>query len=395
MDVRIVALILVASSSSCLVQTEPVEGPPGETGPVGKEGPPGKQGDVGSPGEGASGTPGAHCWDTVKVGGCDPGEDVNGDNTCTPADCLGPTGSQGPVGSQGPDGPQGPQGPIGSVGPSGPAGPLGPAGPQGPPGGGAAPLSVLAGEPIAAADGVYISSIDGKAYRTDAANPDEPVENFVGFSYATTPAGATVDIHTGPVADVFTGLLPGSVYYLSTNGSISSTPGSIFKPIGIAVESTSLYLFPTQSYRQRSYVGQLSIPTPGNNTDVVVPVGFRSKYIRAHGQMLICNSAGQMCQCMIFDSLWDGSTNAGANTIRTPSGSCQYPGNAGVNMSLGYDTTNPSVETSSNSNDSKLTLSVVSVTNRTLTFRLTNTIKTGSGSTNGGTCKLTALVTGG
>lgn len=121
----------------------------------------------------------------------------------------------------------------------------------------------------------------------------------------------------------------------------------------------------------------------------------RSQILPLSAAMIRHNSAGQSCQCLIFDSLWDETANAGATTIRTPSGSCSYPGAAGVNMSMGYDATNPSVETSSGSNDSKLTLSVVSVTNKTLTLRLTNTIKSGSGSTNGAPCKLSALITGG
>ncbi len=75
------------------------------------------------------------CWDLNESGACDlTSEDLNGDLSCSPLDCVGPSGAQGVTGSQGPvgaTGPQGDTGPQGEIGPVGPQGLTGDTGPQG------------------------------------------------------------------------------------------------------------------------------------------------------------------------------------------------------------------------------------------------------------------------
>jgi len=88
-------------------------------------------------------TGGTNCWDTNGNDTCDDEEDVDGDQSCSAADCqglpgptgpAGPTGPQGPTGVHGVTGPTGPQGAAGVTGPPGPTGPSGVTGATGPTG---------------------------------------------------------------------------------------------------------------------------------------------------------------------------------------------------------------------------------------------------------------------
>src|SRR5207245_1592862 len=83
-------------------------GPTGPTGATGATGPTGPTGPTGATGAtGPTGPAGTACWDLNGNGICDipsgpgSGEDVNGDNACTAADCTGATRATGPTGPSG------------------------------------------------------------------------------------------------------------------------------------------------------------------------------------------------------------------------------------------------------------------------------------------------------
>lgn len=64
---------------------------------------------------------------------------------------------------------------------------------------------------------------------------------FIGFALSTAAAGANVSITTAGVVSSLTGLTPFSPYYLAdTAGTISITPGTITRKVGIATDTTHL-----------------------------------------------------------------------------------------------------------------------------------------------------------
>jgi hypothetical protein len=249
-------------------------------------------------------------------------------------------------------------------------------------------MTLIAGQAIFAGDALYIASADGKAYRAESNAAGEKVENFIGFASTAAAIGANVAVKTGPTIDGLSGLSPGSVYYLSSPGAISTIPGFIHKPAGVATGATSLYMFPVQAYRTFVYYGTLPNPAINNVQDFVVTVGFRPRVIAVNGQMLICNAAGSQCECKTFQYSWESTINKGGTWAKGASGSCTSV------TSMGYDTTNPSVQTSSASNDSKLTFLIHSILTNGIVFRLSNTIVSGSGSSNAQMCSVTVHMSG-
>jgi hypothetical protein len=66
-------------------------------------------------------------------------------------------------------------------------------------------------------------------------------ENFIGFSNAAYTDGQTATIQlVGAVDDAQTGLTPGQSYYVQTDGTLSTTPGSPSVFAGTAVAATKI-----------------------------------------------------------------------------------------------------------------------------------------------------------
>lgn len=79
-------------------------------------------------------------------------------------------------------------------------------------------------------------------FRTKA-NTTGSYEGFLGFAYETKTTGLACKITVAGVVTTFSGLSPGTRYYLSdTAGAISTTVGSNTRKVGIAVSATQLLI---------------------------------------------------------------------------------------------------------------------------------------------------------
>jgi hypothetical protein len=250
-------------------------------------------------------------------------------------------------------------------------------------------LTLLAGQALSTGDALYIASADGKAYKTDATFPNEKVENFIGFAASAVAASTNITVKTGPNVDGFAGLIPGSVYYLSSSlGDISTSPSSAFKPVGIATGPSTLYMFPTQAHRTRVVTPTLNLPAIGSWADTAIGVGFRAKVISINGYLGVCNAGGTQCHCITFQVVWEGTVNKGGTWVKSSPSTCNSFGN------LFFSSQDPFVQTTSGSNDAKLTLSVLSVSGTTVVFRLANSIMSGLGSNNTQNASIVVTISG-
>lgn len=83
---------------------------------------------------------------------------------------------------------------------------------------------------------------NGKVYKCDARNATN-VGRFIGFCFTNTTAGNQAPIEISGQTSTQTGMTASSPYYLSdTRGSISTTPGTVSKKIGLALSSTKLLI---------------------------------------------------------------------------------------------------------------------------------------------------------
>ena len=90
--------------------------------------------------------------------------------------------------------------------------------------------------------GLKAANIQG-AVSPASASASSTANTFIGFATASFTAGNTGPVCIGGVVGGFTGLIIGTLYYLSnTAGQISSTAGSVTRKVGIAISSTQLLI---------------------------------------------------------------------------------------------------------------------------------------------------------
>jgi hypothetical protein len=132
--------------------------------------------------------------------------------------------------------------PIGD-GPPGPPGPAGPPGAPGATGPGVAPITMLAGETIAAGRFVnfYLNAGVTKARLADTSNQAKRAHGFV---LSGASAGGSIDVNLVGTDTVLSGLTMGSEYYLSTTGQVvtpaPTTSAYLVQRLGVAVSATAL-----------------------------------------------------------------------------------------------------------------------------------------------------------
>jgi hypothetical protein len=116
-------------------------------------------------------------------------------------------------------------------------------------------LSFIAGASISAGDAVnVVPPASGQLYR---ANPyTSSTASVVGISLDTVSSGALTRVVTDGSADTFSGLTPGSLYYLSSfSGTVVNYPtvaaqialigsGAYLTSVGQAISSTQLTVRP-------------------------------------------------------------------------------------------------------------------------------------------------------
>ncbi len=118
-------------------------------------------------------------------------------------------------------------------------------------------ISIIAGENITANDAIYISTADGKAYRTDS--DDLTKLGFAGFAQETITTGNAITIKLNGIMAGFSGLTVGTEYFLSgTTGAITATPPTNFKSVGVALTTTTLRIATWLTKRVRIYSGTIT-----------------------------------------------------------------------------------------------------------------------------------------
>lgn len=86
---------------------------------------------------------------------------------------------------------------------------------------------------------VYINNADTRVYACDA-NAQGKLKYF-GFAISNSTAGNSINVQISGVIPGFSSLTIGAIYYISdTVGTISTTPGTLQIPIGIAVSATQI-----------------------------------------------------------------------------------------------------------------------------------------------------------
>jgi len=97
------------------------------------------------------------------------------------------------------------------------------------------------GEGVSNGDALYIKS-DGKIWKASASTQAE-VDGFVGVANRNGIAGETADFISYGYKTDYSGLTPGTVYYLSdTAGSLATSHGTITKKVAVAFSSTILLI---------------------------------------------------------------------------------------------------------------------------------------------------------
>jgi hypothetical protein len=122
---------------------------------------------------------------------------------------------------------------------------------------------------------VAIATTTGLIYKADA--NDVSKTNFYGFINQSYSSGETPVVITSGILAGFTGLTPGTNYYVSdTVGTISTTPGTTIIPIGTAITATKLVI----SRGKKVATASVShTAADGANDDEIVTVGFRPTVI--------------------------------------------------------------------------------------------------------------------
>jgi len=86
---------------------------------------------------------------------------------------------------------------------------------------------------------IAIAPLTTPGLREAKADISNNSKSFIGFAAATVSSGATSTVYTSGIASVFTGLIPGTQYYLSnTAGALSSTAGSVSRKACISTSAT-------------------------------------------------------------------------------------------------------------------------------------------------------------
>lgn len=139
-------------------------------------------------------------------------------------------------------------------------------------------IQTTAGEALSARDSVYISTSDGKAYKTDA--DDSAKIEFVGFAQAAASTDASVNIEID-LQDGFSGLTRGPYYLSGTAGAITTTPPSSghVVPIGRAVNTTTILI---EKQRTRFPITQVfsgTSPTSFTDLDLSSVVGATRRMV--------------------------------------------------------------------------------------------------------------------
>lgn len=143
------------------------------------------------------------------------------------------------------------------------------------------------------ATGATTGRIAGRVYPADASAGFRGRSGVAGFVASAYASGATAQLVSSGILTGLSGLLPGSVYYLSatTPGAITVTPptaaGTTAVPVGTALSATRLLINPAAASQAKANSANLTLTGTLTANSVVSAQGFRqqvkmgSLYIRA------------------------------------------------------------------------------------------------------------------
>lgn len=158
----------------------------------------------------------------------------------------------------------------------------------------------IAGESIDATSvplAVYLKSTDGRVYKTSSAEATTTF-TFIGFAQSgqSKTAGQSINIQHAGIVSGFTGMTTGSIYFVSTAGTVSSTAGTVTYKIGKAVSPTTLLI----EKGKKILSGYISSAINGgaggsNQSTTTIATGFYPNKIQVFG---LCdyNNSGEYPQ---------------------------------------------------------------------------------------------------
>jgi len=139
-----------------------------------------------------------------------------------------------------------------------------------------------------------ISNNAGKLYKANATNFTDSF-GIGGFVKETVLSGASALIQTRGVATGLSGLTIGSRYYINDSEALSTTPGTLIRPVGRALSATTL-LIENENKKVIQNRFKVSISDSGDTAlaDIYlfIPTGFKPTAILFDGVFMSSVSAG-------------------------------------------------------------------------------------------------------
>lgn len=113
-------------------------------------------------------------------------------------------------------------------------------------------VSFKYGENISKGDAVRVVNVFGESQVLKAsASSSSYADSFIGFATEDGSTGDTKQIQISGTVNLFSGLSIGSIYYLGdTAGTIQTSQGTYYKPVGIATSSTELLILANNKPRE-------------------------------------------------------------------------------------------------------------------------------------------------
>lgn len=130
-----------------------------------------------------------------------------------------------------------------------------------------------------------VSENIGKAYKANATNFTDLFGEF-GICMATVSAAATATIQTGGKVSNQSGLTPGQTYYVTDSETLSTTPGTLVREVGIALSATEMVInssFSRVVTDVITYNSNDSTSDHDSTNTLFIPLGFKPKLITFEG----------------------------------------------------------------------------------------------------------------
>jgi hypothetical protein len=138
---------------------------------------------------------------------------------------------------------------------------------------------IQAGESLGVYKVVYLDDATGKWLTSSSA--DETTARVDGFTLETAAANSLVTVQTDGICGGFAGLDAGKTYYLSTNGAISATAGTVKAKVGIALDANTLLIQKDlPEILQKFGIATRDMTTASGNQTIAHGLGRTPKYIK-------------------------------------------------------------------------------------------------------------------